>query len=143
MRACAELKASKYNRDQIQDQIINQVRLASTQLQQATDNYNALTAEVLPALADALEIAKKGFEGGGTSYLLVLQTTSQYVDVKSRMLDQAAAICVACAELELSCGGRLSTSEFPESDLRYNKQSNALSAANAENSNQTRKRTTR
>ena len=108
-RTCAELEAAKYNRDQIQDQIVQQIRLASTQLRQATDNFNALKSEVLPALDEALVIAKKGFEGGGTSYLLVLQTTSQYIDVKTRLLDQAAAICRAKTELEFSCGRRLNS----------------------------------
>ena len=106
-RACAELEAAEYNRDQLKDQIVNQVRLSNTQIQQASNNFNALDTKVLPTLNEALEIATKGFEDGGTSYLLVLQTTSQYVDVKSRMLDQAAARCRASAELELSCGGRL------------------------------------
>jgi cobalt-zinc-cadmium efflux system outer membrane protein len=107
MRACAELEAAKFNRDQIQDQIVQQVRVALTQAKQARENLNALKTEVLPTLDDALAIAKKGFEGGGASYLLVLQTTTQYIDVKGRMLDQAAAICRARAELDLSCGGRL------------------------------------
>ncbi len=97
MRACAELDAAKYNRNQIHDQIVSQVRLASTQARQAFDNFQALQTEVLPALDEALEIAKKGFEDGGTGYLLVLQTTSQYVDVKSRLLDQTAAVCRASA----------------------------------------------
>lgn len=107
MRACAELEAARYNRDQIQDQIVQQVRLALLQTKQARDNFDALKTEVLPTLDQALAIAKKGFEGGGASYLLVLQTTSQYIDVKGRMLDQAAAACRARAELDLSCGGRL------------------------------------
>ncbi len=107
MRACAELDTAKYNRNQIQDQIVQQIRTASLQAEQASENFNTLETEILPTLNEALEIATKGFEDGGTSYLLVLQTTSQYVDVKSRMLDQAAAMCRASAELELSCGRRL------------------------------------
>ncbi len=116
-RACAELEAAKYNRDQIRDQIVQQIRLASTQSRQASDNFNALNSEVLPALDEALSIAKKGFEGGGTSYLLVLQTTTQYLDAKARMLDQAAAICRARAQLDLSCGRRLG---LPVSELLSN-----------------------
>ncbi len=108
-RACAEFEAARYNRDQIQDQIVQQIRLASAQAQQASDNFNTLNSEVLPTLAEAMVIAKQGFVEGGTSYLLVLQTTSQYVDVKSRILNQAAALCRASAELEFSCGGRLRT----------------------------------
>lgn len=143
MRACAELEAAKYTRDQIHDQIVSQVRLASTQAKQAEDNFNALKAEVLPALADALGIAKKGFEDGGTSYLLVLQTTSQYVDVKSRMLDQAAAICVASVELELSCGGLLRTSEGASNPQQFINQSNVLSSASVDTNKLNRKRMTR
>ena len=106
-RACAELEAAKYNRDQVKDQIINQVRVAFFQSRRAIENFDSLNSEVLPSLEEALGIAKKGFEDGGTSYLLVLQTTTQYISAKSRILDQAAAACKAHAELELSCGRRL------------------------------------
>jgi cobalt-zinc-cadmium efflux system outer membrane protein len=106
-RATAELEAAKYNRDQILDQIVQQIRLASIQERQANSNYNVLRSDVLPTLDEAREIATKGFEDGGTSYLLVLQTTSQYLDVKARMLEQEAAVRRARAELELNCGRRL------------------------------------
>ncbi len=108
-RSEAELTAANYNRDQIRDSIVQQIRLASKQFRQASDNFNSLNSEVLPALAEAVKIAEKGFADGGTSYLLVLQTTSQYVDAKRRMLDQAAAKCRAAADLELSCGRRLNS----------------------------------
>ena len=63
---------------------------------------NILEAEVLPNLSGAVEIAKKGFADGGTDYLLVLQTTTQYLDARSRILDQRAAMHRAVAELERS-----------------------------------------
>jgi cobalt-zinc-cadmium efflux system outer membrane protein len=106
MRACAELEAAKYNRDQLQDQITQQIRLATTQFRQAQVQSTALQTRVLPILNEALSIAQKGFESGGASYLLVLQTTSQYVDAKRRELEQAAAACRADADLDLGRGCR-------------------------------------
>ena len=58
-------------------------------------------------LDEALRIAEKGFADGGASYLLVLQTTSQYLDAKARLLDQTAALRRARAQLEFSLGSRL------------------------------------
>jgi outer membrane protein TolC len=91
-------------RDAIRDQIIQDVRTASRQLRQASDNLTLLEKEVAPALSDALRVAQKGFADGGTNYLLVLQTTSQYLDARARILDQRAALSRALAELERSVG---------------------------------------
>ena len=107
LRADWELNAALHARDAIRDQIVQDVRTAAKQLVQARDNLRVLEGEVAPALADALEIAKKGFADGGTDYLLVLQTTSQYLDNQARILDQRAACSRAQAELERSVGCRL------------------------------------
>lgn len=107
VRADWELNAALHSRDALRDQVVQDVRTAARQYRQARDNLAVLEREVGPALAEALAIAKKGYADGGTDYLLVLQTSSQYLDVQSRVLDQTAAMARAAAELERSVGCRL------------------------------------
>ena len=102
LRADWELNAAMHARDAIRDQIYQDVRVAFRQLKQVKANLNILETEVLPNLSQAVEISKKGFVDGGTDYLLVLQTTTQYLDARSRILDQRAAMRRAIAELERS-----------------------------------------
>ncbi len=104
MRADWELNAALHLHDVVHDQIVQDVRVAYRQLHQAYDNLAILQKDVEPALAEALEIAKKGYEDGGSDYLLVLQTTSQYLTTRGQVLDQKAACCRALAELERSVG---------------------------------------
>ncbi len=107
LRADWELNAAMHARDAIHDQIVQDVRTAARQFRQADDNLTILENDVAPALADALSIAQKGFADGGTDYLLVLQTTSQYLDARARILEQAAACRRVLAELERSVGSSL------------------------------------
>ena len=72
------------------------------------EHLEILETEVAPSLEETLRIAEKGFADGGTDYLLVLQTTSQYIDAKTQLLDQKAAMRRARAELERAVGRRLS-----------------------------------
>ncbi len=102
LRADWELNATLHARDAIRDLIYQDVRVAFRQLNQVQANLNILETEVLPNLSEAVEISKKGFADGGTDYLLVLQTTTQYLDARSRILDQRAAMRQAIAELERS-----------------------------------------
>ena len=108
LRADWELNAALHNRDAISDQIVADVRTAYRQLQQAYENLVILKQDVEPALMDALQIAKKGFEDGGSDYLIVLQTTTQYLTAKGQILTQTAACNRAVAELERSVGRSLS-----------------------------------
>ncbi|MEZ6072241.1 MAG: TolC family protein [Pirellulales bacterium] len=112
VRADWELNAALHSRDAIRDQIVQDVRVAALQYRQAVDNLTVLQREVAPTIAEALVIAKKGYADGGTDYLLVLQTASQYLDVQSRVLDQTAAAGRAAAELERSVGCRLDAGPF-------------------------------
>ncbi|MCH5373183.1 MAG: TolC family protein, partial [Planctomycetes bacterium] len=113
MRAEAELEQALYNRDALRDQIVDQVRTAAAQVRQARDNLAILQQRVAPSIDVALEIARKGFEDGGAPYLLVLQTTTLYLDARSRTLDQTAALCRAHAELERAIGHKLAAAPEP------------------------------
>ncbi len=107
LRADWELNAAMHARDAIRDQIFQDVRVAYRQLHQAQANLNILEIDVLPNLSEAVGIAEKGFADGGTDYLLVLQTITQYLDARARILDQRALLRKALAELERSVGRSL------------------------------------
>ncbi|MCA9194025.1 MAG: TolC family protein [Planctomycetales bacterium] len=107
LRADWELNAALHGRDAIRDQIIADVRTASRQLRLAQENLLILERDVSPALAEALEISRKGLADGGTDYLLVLQTTSQYIDARSRILIQKAAVLRALAQLDRAVGSNI------------------------------------
>lgn len=117
IRADWEIDAAMHARDAIADQIVADVRTSIRALQQASDNLRVLEQEVSPAIAESLEISRKGFADGGTDYLLVLTTTTQYLDTKARILDQKAAYARSLAELERAVGchleaGMVNVSEF-------------------------------
>jgi cobalt-zinc-cadmium efflux system outer membrane protein len=107
IRADWEVNAAMHARDAIHDQIVADVRTAVRQMQQTSENLHILQLDVAPALAEALQIAQRGFADGGTDYLLVLQTTTQYLDTRARILDQKAAYARALAELERAVGCHL------------------------------------
>ena len=107
IRADWEVNAAMHQRDAIADQIVADVRTSVRSLLQASDNLRVLEQEVAPALVESLDISRKGFADGGTDYLLVLQTTTQYLDAKARILDQKAAYSRALAELERAVGCHL------------------------------------
>ncbi len=114
LRADWELNAAAHNRDAIRDQIYQDVRVSLTLLEQAQANLRVIETDMLPKLTDSIQIAQKGFADGGTDYLLVLQTTSQYLDARLRVLLERANSQRAKAELERSISRSLSEQPLPE-----------------------------
>lgn len=92
----------------VRDQVTLDVRSAHTQLVQAGENLTALREEILPALREAEELARRNYENGGTPYFLVLQTTGQYLDARLRESQLAADLRRAIAEVDRSVGHRVS-----------------------------------
>ncbi len=107
MRAHAEWRQAVSNRDAVHDQIAEEVRTAVTRLQQTRRGLAILETQVIPSLNEAIQIARRGYEDGGAGYLLVLQTTTQYLTTRARVLDQTASLRRAHAELERSIAGSL------------------------------------
>jgi cobalt-zinc-cadmium efflux system outer membrane protein len=107
LRAQAELEQAAHNRDAVRNQIVQEVRTAAAQMFQSAENLEILQNRVAPSLQEAVALAQNAYEGGGASYLLVLQTTTQYLDARGRILDQTAAWRRALAELERGVGRRL------------------------------------
>jgi cobalt-zinc-cadmium efflux system outer membrane protein len=113
LRADAELDQALHNRDAVRNQIVQEVRVAAAQARQAQENLEILKNRVAPSLQEALAIAQNAYESGGASYLLVLQTTTQYLDARVRILDQSAALRRAIAELERGVGRNLAEVPLP------------------------------
>jgi cobalt-zinc-cadmium efflux system outer membrane protein len=91
----------------VRDQITLEVRNSHTQVLQANENLTTLEDEILPALREAGELARRNYENGGTPYFLVLQTTGQYLDARLRELQLAADLRRAMAELDRSVGQKV------------------------------------
>jgi len=117
LRADWELNGAMHMRDAIRDQIYQDVRVACRQLSQAKANLIILESEVLPNLSEAVTIAEKSFADGGTDYLLVLQTTTLYLDARGRILDQRAMLKRGIAELERSVGRSLNAAPLDVSQM--------------------------
>jgi len=117
LRADWELHSAMHARDAIRDQIYQDVRVANRQLSQAKANLTILESEVLPNLSEAVGISEKSFADGGTDYLLVLQTTTLYLDARARILDQRAMLRRAIAELERSIGRSLNAPSLDVSKM--------------------------
>ena len=112
-RVNAELMQAQYNRDAIRDQIVEDVRVAAVQLQQGQDNLTLLQEEIVPSLRETLAIAERAFESGGTSYLQVIQNSSDYIGARTRELDQMAAVRRAVAQLERSVARKIISTPEP------------------------------
>lgn len=97
----------------VRDQVTIDVRSAHAQLIQASENLTAVRREILPALREAEQLARRNYENGGTPYFLVLQTTGQYLDARLRESQLAADLRRAIAELDRSVGHRVSDVAAP------------------------------
>lgn len=89
------------------DRVTLEVRTAHTRLEQAQQNLQLLRTEILPALRQAEQLARRNYEIGGATYFLVLQTSGQYLDSRMRELQLQADVQRAVAELERGVGTRL------------------------------------
>lgn len=108
--ADAQLEKAARQYVAVRDQVTLEVRTAHTQLQQAQQNLTLVRDEILPALQQAQELARRNYENGGAPYFLVLQTTSQYLDTRMRDLQLHADMRRAVAELERGVGMKLAVS---------------------------------
>ena len=93
----------------VRDQIALDVRTSYATAQQADANLAAVRHEILPTIQQAVGLARKNYLDGGTSYFLVLQTTSQFLDTRAREIRLSADLRRAVAELERSVGHRFVT----------------------------------
>ena len=107
VRADAEWQAALRGRDATRDQIVQDVHVAAAQVRQSQENLAILEDRLVPSMRETLTLAGKAFEDGGAPYLLVLQSASQYLDARSRALDQVAALRAPGPSWNALSAGRL------------------------------------
>jgi cobalt-zinc-cadmium efflux system outer membrane protein len=107
--ADAQLQQAMRTYVTVRDRIVVEMQTSYTQAEQASENLETVQQEILPALKSAVDLARKNYLDGGTSYFLVLQTTGQFLDARARELELQADVRRAVAELERSVGHRLAT----------------------------------
>jgi outer membrane protein, heavy metal efflux system len=88
----------------IQNQIRLDVLTARASLEQALTTLDVVRRKLVPATTNASDLAKKNFEGGGTSYFLTLQTIGQDLTAQTQQATVIADVQRALAELERSVG---------------------------------------
>ena len=98
----------------VRDQIALELRMAHTQLLQASENLEVVRHQIMPSIEAAVELARKNFQGGGVAYFLVLQTTQQLIDSQIQEVELEGALRRALAELERSIGHRLVAESIDE-----------------------------
>jgi cobalt-zinc-cadmium efflux system outer membrane protein len=106
-RADAELVRAERRHRTVVDRVILDVREANVRYAQARDDLRAWRAEILPALAEVVELAGRAYENGDTPLVQVLDANRQLLDGRGREAQLVADLRRARAELERSVGRRL------------------------------------
>ena len=91
----------------VRERAIQEVRQAHKQHQQASADYKQWTTEIRPAVDVAIRRAENTYKEGGTSLLLVLETSRQMIDTRSREAQLRADLSKTWAELERSVGRKI------------------------------------
>ena len=107
--ADARLQQAMRNYITVRDQIVLDVRTSLIQVEQAQQNLTIVQDELLPSVEEAVGLARRNYERGAVPYFLVLQSTAQFLDSRTRELEQEAALRRSVAELERSVGRRFLT----------------------------------
>ncbi|MFZ5830258.1 MAG: TolC family protein [Planctomycetota bacterium] len=106
-RAEAECSRAVRQRQTIREQIILEVRQAEFRLRQAQDELEIFNTRIRPEVDAAIRRAESGYREGETTYLIVLETTRQFLDSQLREQQLQAEYRRAWAELERSVGRHL------------------------------------
>lgn len=117
-RAEAELEQAVRRRVSVHNQIILDVYRAFAMHQQARAELNLLETKVRPEVESAIRRAEKAFKEGGTSYLLVLESTRQLLDSLLREAQLHAELRRAWADLERGVGRRLTSPIAPHAEVK-------------------------
>lgn len=88
-----------------------EVRQAHALHTQAASDFRQWTDEIRPAVEEAVRRADNTYKEGGTSLLLVLETSRQMVDTRAREAQLRADLLRTWAELERSVGRKLNVNE--------------------------------
>jgi len=106
-RADAEVERARRHVVTVRDTIALEVQQAYTRCVQAREALQTWDDRIVPAVEDAVAKAEKAYQAGGTSLLLMLETSRRLLDSQVERAQAAAELRRAAAELERSVGGRV------------------------------------
>lgn len=106
-RADAEVQRLNRQKKTLEDKVILDVREAHARFAQAREDLAAWRTSILPALTEAVTLARKSYTAGETSIVQVIDTNRQLLDARIREAQAASDLRKARAELERSVGRRL------------------------------------
>lgn len=110
-RAQAEAEKADRLRKTVHDQIVADVNIAHHRYAQARDELQVLDQRVRPEVELAIRRAEAAYKEGNTPYVVVLETTRQYLDTRIRREQLLAELRRAWADLERGVGRRLSPND--------------------------------
>jgi cobalt-zinc-cadmium efflux system outer membrane protein len=106
-RAEAERERAIRQLRTVRERAIQEVRQAHTLYRQADADYRQWTVDIRPAVDEAVRRAENTYKEGGTSLLLVLETSRQLIDTRFREAQLRADLSRTWAELERSVGRKI------------------------------------
>ena len=106
-RAEAELEQLERRRLTVQNQIALDVRQAHLRYRQTLAELEILEREIRPEAKAAIERARKTYKDGAAPYVIVLETTRQFIDTDYREAQLKADLVRLWADLERSVGRQL------------------------------------
>lgn len=106
-RSEAELERAMRQCTTVENQIRLDVHLAHARYEQARNELQILQTKVLPDVDAAIRRSEAAYREGESPYVVVLQTTRQFLDSRNREEQLKTDIRLAYAELERSVGRRL------------------------------------
>lgn len=106
-RADAELLRAVRREAALRERVRAEVTDAYTRVERAREQLELLGGGAVLELERAVAAAERAFRSGDASYLLVLETTVQFLRARVRTLDGVADLARAWAELERNVGVQL------------------------------------
>lgn len=106
-RALADRDRATRQLQTIRERATQEVRQANALYAQAATDYRQWSLEIRPAVVEAVRRAENTYKEGGTSLLLVLETSRQMIDTRLREAQLRADLAKAWAELERAVGRKL------------------------------------
>jgi cobalt-zinc-cadmium efflux system outer membrane protein len=107
LRAEGERERAARQLQTVRERTILDVRQAFAQHAQAAADYRQWTTDIRPAVELAVRRAENTYKEGGASLVLVLETSRQMIDTRTREAQLRADLLKARAELERSVGHRV------------------------------------
>lgn len=107
-RATAEIEKAERQRQALIQQAHTELRQQFTRYQQSCTDLNILNRQLKPLADQALESAKVSYEKGDISYLAMLESSKQLIDIQLQKALLNGAIYKAWAEMDRSSGNQLS-----------------------------------